>query len=49
MKNGGAEGGWCERGFPEEVGEELVKVGWIHGKNLWGMVEWRVEGEEDRD
>ena len=27
-KNGGAEGGgWCERGFQEEAGEELVKVG----------------------
>ena len=35
-----------------EGGEELVKVGWTHGKNGRGRVdeesgEWRVEGEEE--
>ena len=40
VKNGGAEGGgWCERGFQEEAGEELAKVGWTRGKNGRGTVD----------
>ena len=40
MKNGGVEGGGgCERGFQEEAGEELAKVGWTRGINGRGTVD----------
>ena len=50
VKNGGAEGGgWCEREFQEEAGEEPIRVGWTRGKNGRGQLTekadaLRVEG-----
>ena len=39
MNNGGADGrGRCEE-FREEAGEQLVKVGWAHGKNGKGTID----------
>ena len=52
---GGAEvGGWCEREFQEETGDESVKVGWTRGMNGRQArermpLEWTVEKEESHN